>query len=682
MTPLAEDPPAAAPAARRTGRGALRRLASTRLLLGAAIALAVALATVQGFRGLQALRTLEAGFNDRLRVIFSPKSEAQDPRLSILTITEDTLALFPYRSPVDRAFLAKLIRLLDEAGVRAIGLDILIDQATEPEKDAALIAAIRDFDGPLVLAWADARAGLRPRQEAWLAEFVAQSGAIPGFATVTYDPDGVVRRFDTELEGADVASFPAEMLRAVGEPVAPARGLIDWRRETADGATAFQLLPSHTLLNPALPEAMFRAWFGGRFVMIGADLEQTDRHQTSLAVDPTVSNRTSAGVLLHAHALSQMLDGRVVRDWSLDTAAGTALTALLAALGVAAGIASLSLIAKLGALALAAAAWLGLATWLATGGGPYLPVAPPLLALGVTFGLGAAAEAFLSSREKRFIREAFSHYLEPAMVDRLSRDRASLKLGGERREISFIFTDVEGFTDMSERLAPEELAELLNAYFDGVADIIARHDGSIDKFIGDAVVALFGALTEEPDHALNAIRCAGEMDAFAEDFRRRMAHLGLGVTRIGVHSGEASVGNFGGRRRFDYTAMGDAMNTAARLESVNKRLGTRVTVSAAARAAAEAHASAAKPLPALRPVGRVALKGKAEPVEVWNLDRETPEPQREAYLRAFARLTEGPEGRAAAAEALARLAARGAPDPLVRLHLERLREGARDDVIA
>lgn len=311
-------------------------------------------------------------------------------------------------------------------------------------------------------------------------------------------------------------------------------------------------------------------------------------------------------------------------------------------------------------------------------GGPFLPVAPPLLGLGVAFGLGAAAEAFLSGREKAFIRQAFSHYLEPAMVDRLARDRNSLRLGGERREISFIFTDVAGFTDMSEQLAPERLTELLNGYFDGVADIIGRNGGSIDKFIGDEVVALFGALTAEPDHALNALRCAVEMDEFAERYRKANAHLGLGVTRIGVHSGVASVGNFGGRKRFDYTAMGDAMNTAARLESANKPLGTRICVSEAARTAAAAHASAEKPMPALRPVGRVRLKGKAEPVEVWNHDPTLTPQDLDAYAAAHAMLGPAPDE---ARAAFSRLAAEGPPDPLVSLHLGRLRDGATGDLI-
>ena len=677
-----EDQATAPVGPRRRGAGArwrarLAALLSPRPLIGAAAALAVTLGVVGGFRSLNSLESLEAGLNDRLRVILSPWSESQDPRLSVLTVTEDTLALFPYRSPVDRGFLADVIGVLGDAGAKAIGLDILIDQATEPEKDARLIAAIRAFDGPVVLAWADARAGLRPAQNAFLADFIARSGAIPGFATVLYDRDGVVRRFTVEEAGSPVRSFPAALIEATGGEARPDSGLIDWRRETADGSPAFQILPSQTVLNPAMPKALFTGWFGGRYVLIGADLEQTDRHQTSLAVDPTISNRTSPGVLLHAHVLSQLLDGREVLNIDVGGAGGAALVALMALLGVAVGISNRSPALKLGGLTLAAAAWLALAAWLSSMGGPYVPVAPTLLALGVAFGLGAAAEAFLSNRDKQFIRQAFSHYLEPAMVDRLARDRDSLRLGGEKREISFIFTDIAGFTEMSERLPPEKLTGLLNEYFDGLSDIIARHHGCIDKFIGDAVVALFGALTPEPDHAYDAIACAAEMDAFAEEFRRRHADLGLGITRIGVHTGVAAVGNFGGRKRFDYTAMGDAMNTAARLESINKRLGTRVTVSAAARAAAMRHA-AGRDVPPMRRVGRVALKGKSGFLEVWNIDPAAPmdKAAAAAWAEALALMSRDPQAAARRLQGLAdAAAAAGREDPLAALHLARLRAG-------
>lgn len=658
-----------------------------RLLIGAALIAFATLFSVAGFRHVAALRYMEAGLNDVLRVVFSPYSEVQDPRISVLTLTEDTLAQFPYRSPVDREFLARVILRLNKAGVKAVGIDILFDQATEPRKDAALVNALRQFSGPKVVAWADARAGLRPAQEDFLNQFVERSGATPGFATVRYDGDGVVRSFASNLAGTPVRSFPASLIEGTGAQPRIEEGLIDWRRETVEGAPAFQTLPAHTILNPRLPDVMLQRWFDGRFVLIGADLEQTDRHQTSLAADPTVSNRTQPGVLLHAHVLAQMLDGRAARNFDVGTPGGAALVALAALIGAALGLKGGAFGLRVLAFLLASAAWLGFAAILADLGGPYPPIAPPMLALAFCFGVGGVADAVIAARDKAFIRQAFSHYLEPAMVDRLARDRDSLKLGGERREISFIFTDIAGFTEMSERLPPETLTALLNEYFDGMSDVLAAHDGMIDKFIGDAVVALFGAAQPDPSHAANAVRAAAAMDAFAEDFRARHAEIGLGVTRIGVHTGVASVGNFGGRRRFDFTAMGDAMNTAARLESINKTLGTRVTVSGAARAAAmtegfEAAGIDAAALPPLRRAGRLALKGKAGFTEAWNLARgETASPEAiAAYEAAYARMLAG-EGATAEAAFAAVLAAHPL-DPLAALHLRRLRAGATGDEVS
>lgn len=663
--------------------GRLRRLASPRRLTGLAIALAVAALTVFGFGNIQVFKSLESGLNDRLRVLFSPFTEKQDPRISVITITEETLALFPYRSPVDREHLAELIDVLGGAGVKAFALDILIDQPTEPAKDQRLIQAIRGFPGTVVLAYADERAGMLPRQMEYMNWFREQAGAVPGSAVLDYDPDGVVRRFDNYMTG-EILGMSAAMLKSAGvEGDFQRKGIVDWRRETVDHAEAFQKIQSQVLLNPALPRAMFKGWFGGRFVFIGADLPQTDRHATSLLVDPGLTEfKGYAGVLVHAHVLSQLLDHRWVDNWSVDQASGMAATAAMALLGAAIGISSIGLHWRaLGVLG-AVIGYMGLALALAgIFGGPYLPIGPGLTALALSFGLGGAAEAFFSVQEKAFIRQAFSHYLEPAMVDRLARDRSSLRLGGERREISFVFTDVAGFTDMSEKLEPEVLAGLLNEYFDGMADIIAAHGGSIDKFIGDAVVALFGALTADPDHALRAVLCGAAMDAFAQEFRGSRLHLGLGVTRIGVHSGSASVGNFGGRRRFDYTAMGDAMNTAARLESINKTLGTRLTISEAARVAAARFADETRSLPSLRPVGRVMLKGKAEAVQVWNHDPAAGETLRAGYAAAFALIATDPAAARAAFQALAAPGAPGEGDPLVALHLHRLAEGRTDDLI-
>ena len=169
------------------------------------------------------------------------------------------------------------------------------------------------------------------------------------------------------------------------------------------------------------------------------------------------------------------------------------------------------------------------------------------------------------------------------------RRRRERRHGGAWREVATIFTDITGFTSLVESAAPEVLGALLNEYVGGMTDIVFAHEGTVAKIIGDAIQVLFNAPGDQPDYATRAIACAHDLDAWAEEFRARWKAKGVnfGTTRIGVHAGPALVGNFGGSRFFDYTAYGDTINTAARLEAANKFLGTRICVSAAVAEAAE-----------------------------------------------------------------------------------------------
>jgi adenylate cyclase len=177
---------------------------------------------------------------------------------------------------------------------------------------------------------------------------------------------------------------------------------------------------------------------------------------------------------------------------------------------------------------------------------------------------------------------SLSRYFSPNLAERLANDVDSMDLGGQRREIATLFSDIASFTALVETLEPDVLGPLLNDYLTGMTDIVFAHDGTVAKIVGDALHVLFGAPGEQPDHAARAVKCALALDDYAQSFResRCKKAVALGVTRIGVHSGSAIVGNFGGGRFFDYTAYGDTVNVAARLEMANKQLGTRICVSA------------------------------------------------------------------------------------------------------
>ena len=279
-----------------------------------------------------------------------------------------------------------------------------------------------------------------------------------------------------------------------------------------------------------------------------------------------------------------------------------------------------------------------------------------------------------TEKQRSFVRKAFSHYISPALVEQLVEDPTMLSLGGERRNMSYIFTDIAGFTPLSENADPEELSQMLNAYLDGACEIIFRHNGTVNDFIGDAIFAIFNAPVYQSGHADLAISCARELDVFSESFRHSglAQQLGLGITRIGVHSGVAIVGNMGSQAHFKYTPLGDSVNTAARLEGLNKYFSTRVCVSGEALAEISDEA--------FRPIGHVVVKGKEEPISVYEaLSEERHESEYVArYREAFALLDSGDGG---AERAFAELAKEDPEDGLVAMHLERISEGAKDAVI-
>ena len=265
---------------------------------------------------------------------------------------------------------------------------------------------------------------------------------------------------------------------------------------------------------------------------------------------------------------------------------------------------------------------------------------------------------------------SLSRYFSPQIASRLASDSASNGMEVHRRDVGVIFTDITGFTTLVETAAPDVLSALLNEYVGGMTDAVFAHEGTVAKIIGDAIQVLFNAPGDQPDYATRAVACAHDLDAFAQGFRERWKQQGVsfGVTRIGVHAGPALVGNFGGSRFFDYTAYGDTINTAARLEGANKFLGTRICVSAGVAEAALNFRG--------RPVGDLVLRGRSEPLRAYEpLQASQFEgPTTKPYCEAFAKLEAGD---AAAMPAFAALVGQHADDALAGFHLRRLLNGAK-----
>jgi adenylate cyclase len=233
---------------------------------------------------------------------------------------------------------------------------------------------------------------------------------------------------------------------------------------------------------------------------------------------------------------------------------------------------------------------------------------------GVALTLFSAGLIYYTTegRQKMFIKNAFKQYLSPAVIEKLIQHPEHLKLGGERRMLSIFFSDLEGFTGISEGLDPEALTSLLNDYLSAMTDIIHEEGGTVDKYEGDAIIAFWNAPLEQPDHARRcvraAMRCQARLAEMRPMFRER---LGKDLKmRIGINSGPAIVGNMGSHTRFDYTMIGDAVNLASRLEGINKQFGTYTMISQSAMEQMDG----AFPV---RELSRVAVVGRKEPVVVY-----------------------------------------------------------------
>jgi adenylate cyclase len=246
-----------------------------------------------------------------------------------------------------------------------------------------------------------------------------------------------------------------------------------------------------------------------------------------------------------------------------------------------------------------------------------------------------------------------------------------MQLGGKLQECSFIFTDLADFTNLIESIEPSKAVALLNTYLDQMIAIAFRHEGTLDRIVGDAVAIMFSAPVSQADHCSRALSCALEMDKFAASYQKELAAKGIefGKTRIGIHSGEVVVGNFGGSTIFDYRALGDPVNTAARLENFNKLTGTNICVSETTLNEC--------PDACVRPVGRVRLKGKKkilkvyEPLSAYRVEKYAP---LEEYLAAYDLMAGGNQ----TAEQIFRdLGTRYPEDPLVAMHIKRLGENTK-----
>ena len=267
--------------------------------------------------------------------------------------------------------------------------------------------------------------------------------------------------------------------------------------------------------------------------------------------------------------------------------------------------------AGISAIVVLAVAWASVRLF---GPGAWMQLATPVLAVAFAMFGSTAYQYFVEGREKRQVKRTFSRFVSKDVYEQLVADPASARLGGARRDMSVLFADIRGFTTFTERGQPEEVVSQLNEYLSRMVEVVFAHRGTVDKFVGDMVMALFGAPLADPDHADHAVEAAlGMLDAL-KDQNARWAAEGRPPLEIGVgmNSGDMVAGNIGSDTVMSYTVIGDAVNLGSRLESLNKEYGTRLIISESTRARLKGRYD-------MRPLGAVTVKGKSEPVNIFEV---------------------------------------------------------------
>jgi adenylate cyclase len=413
----------------------------------------------------------------------------------------------------------------------------------------------------------------------------------------------------------------------------PEDGLLRLVSAGADARTHPRIIAADLLDRDPAPDVLKDA-----IVLIGSSAPEAG------GLRQTVSDPLTPSVDIQADAAAQLLRGRVPL-----TLRGPIEIALIAALGLAA-MALGSLLSPLAGVLLTgvliALTWSG-SVLLSLLSDRLLDPAAPSFGAVLIFGV-CALSSYASTRQREArVRRRFEQHLGPAVVRRIVEQPHLLKLGGERRELTALFTDIESFTAMTHAADPAQLVALLDAYVEGVADIVVAHGGMVDKIVGDAVHAFFNVPLDLERHAERAVACAIAIREWTETFRTRPAStaLGLGRTRIGIETGEAIVGDIGLRTKLDYTAHGDVVNAAARLEAANKELGSSICIGPVA----------ASKLCGLRPLGSITVRGRDDLMAVYEPWPLGMAPALQArYLAAFASVEAEPERAIELFETLAR----------------------------
>ncbi len=595
---------------------------------------------------------------------FGARHDPVTSPVAVIAIDEETYETPPFKGSPTVTWTTEIGRVLNavvDGGAKVVGFDIVFKNSIElsqiPFGEDSVGARLRGFDRDFLRSLANGSSTGRLVLGETLRGDVPSAGQRIAVGqqknirplNVYLDPDDIVRRVPLTFPGerAPVPSMALELASRAqkAEPVLADDGsvtLAGYRIPGAvkntltlnfdGGANDFQTF-SLADLRACVERgdtAFFRSHFADRVVIFGTLLDELDRKRTSKRFATGLENSTAprcapaaaaatvaqfarssiAGVYIHATAVSNLL----ARDALVEL--GRQPTTILA-IGFALLVA---IAAALVAPATAASIYLGMvALWtlgatIALAKVLVLPLSEPFIAGAVSLATMTAYRLVVTDRGQRLLRRSFALYLAPQVIDRMLASNKLPVLGGETRDVTVFFSDLAGFSAIAEQMTPPELVAFMNEYLSDMTDIIESRGGYVDKYIGDSIVAVFGAPVDDVDHARNAalaaLRCRARLDELNQTsaaFREhQVAH------RMGLNSGEALVGNIGSRRRFNYSVMSDAVNVASRLEGANKYYGTTIIASETTVALTGSTFS-------WRELDATRVKGRTSPVKIYEL---------------------------------------------------------------
>lgn len=597
------------------------------LLIGLAVALAVAIAFLLDAFLVLELKSLDARYRIRGEV-GSPED------VVIVGIDDDSFRQMQLQWPWPRAVHAELIDALADAGASVVAFDVLFLEPSRlgPEDDARLAEAATRAGNVIFghklthIVDRNFRTSVLDRpigeltQAAWTLGLVNHPPDPDRFARRSYLYANHQSQFQPSLSLAAVAAhlgIPIEIFAfdatsgvtslPLGEhhigvlPQGPFAGT--YFINFLGGARTVRTIPYYQVLEGMVPPE----WLEGKIVLVGVLTPDLD----DLFATPFFHQGLMPGVEVHANAVVTLLNGNPLQ---LPAPAITLLVIIVGVMATAwfCGRASafkgfLAAVGMIGLLVVAS-------IWTFSAWNIWIQAVPPAVGIVFAYTLVNAYRFTVEERERRRVHNVFGRYVSKDVVDQILATEGEIPLGGTRQEATLLFSDIRGFTSMSESMEPEEVVTLLNEYFQVMTRIILQHRGTIDKFMGDAIMAIFGAPLPREDDAARCVRTAVDMRKALEDLQMKWEAEGKPRfdTGIGINTGEVLVGNIGSQERLEYTAIGDDVNLASRLEGLTKDYGGGILI-------AEGTYRYVKDLVEVQRLDPVLVKGKAMPVQIYKV---------------------------------------------------------------